>query len=109
VRSSLPGRLPALTPEAELAIYRIVQEALTNAARHASARRIDLSVVLANDQLTISIADDGVGLPASRAERAGLRGMRERALAIGGSLTIGSAPEGGARVTLDVPLPTEVR
>jgi two-component system sensor histidine kinase UhpB len=109
VRSSLPVRLPTLTPEGELAIYRIVQEALTNAARHADARQIDLTVALEDDQLTVSVADDGVGLPASTAERAGLRGMRERALAIGGTLTIGSALQGGARVALDVQMPTDDR
>jgi two-component system sensor histidine kinase UhpB len=107
VRSRLPARLPALAPEAELAVYRIVQEALTNAARHAGAQTIDLAVVLEREQLTVAVADDGVGPPGSGAEGAGLRGMRERALAIGGTLTIGSGARGGARVALDVPMSTK--
>jgi two-component system sensor histidine kinase UhpB len=109
VRSSLPVRLPTLGPETELAIYRIVQEALTNVARHADARRIDLAVALDDGQLTVSVADDGVGLQASTTEGAGMRGMRERALAIGGTLVIESGPPGGVRVALDLPLPRGVR
>ena len=109
VRSSLPLRLPTLSPEAELAIYRIVQEALTNSARHAGARQIDVTVALEDEQLFVSVTDDGVGLRATREERAGMRGMRERALAIGGTLAIESMPERGVRVALGVPLPTDVR
>jgi two-component system sensor histidine kinase UhpB len=107
VRTVLPPRPTALGPEGELAVYRIVQEALTNAARHAEARRIDLIVAVEGDRLTVSLADDGIGLSPNGSEGAGLRGMRERALAIGGTLTIASVPQGGVGVTLQVPLPPE--
>ncbi|HEY7706408.1 MAG TPA: sensor histidine kinase [Gaiellaceae bacterium] len=106
VRSSLPPRLPMLTSEDELAVYRIVQEALTNAARHAGAARIDLIVALQRERLSVTVADDGVGLRPGRDERAGMRGMRERALAIGGTLAIESRPSSGVRVALELPLPT---
>jgi two-component system, NarL family, sensor histidine kinase UhpB len=108
VRASLPARLPTMSPEAELAVYRIVQEALTNAARHAGARQIDLVAALEDRELSVSVADDGVGLGASGDEGAGLRGMRERALAIGGTLAIESPAGGGVCVSLTLPLPRDV-
>ena len=107
VRSSLAARVPPIAPEAELAIYRIVQEALTNAARHAGARQIDLIIALEDEQLSVSVADDGIGLGARADDGAGMRGMRERALAIGGTLAIESPPGGGVRVSLTVPLPRD--
>lgn len=109
VRSSLPARLPPLAPEVELAVYRIVQEAMTNAARHADARRIDLSVAQEGERLAVAVADDGAGLRANGAERAGMRGMRERALAIGGTLAIASGPQAGVRVALELPLASGAR
>jgi two-component system sensor histidine kinase UhpB len=108
VRASLPARLPTIAPEAELAIYRIVQETLTNAARHAGAHKIYLAVTLEGGPLSVSVTDDGVGLSADKGEGAGMRGMRERALAIDGTLRIESGQKGGVRVELDVPLPENV-
>lgn len=107
VRSSLPTSLPAVPPEAELAIYRVVQEALTNAIRHAGARQIALAIGVADGRLSVSVTDDGLGLSGGGAEDAGLRGMRERAFAIGGTLTIASEHRSGVRVVLVLPLPTD--
>jgi two-component system sensor histidine kinase UhpB len=104
VRSVLPARLPTITPEAELAVYRIVQEALTNAVRHAGVAWVHLTIAVEDEQLSVSVSDDGVGLSAEEGEGAGIRGMRERALAIGGTLAIESAPRAGARVSFTLPL-----
>jgi two-component system sensor histidine kinase UhpB len=108
VRSSLPGVLPAVAPEAELAIYRVVQEALTNAARHAGARQIALAAAVENGRLSVSVTDDGVGFAENAAEDAGVRGMRERALAIDATLRIETGERGGVCVVLELPLPTDV-
>ena len=104
VSHSLPTRLPPLEQEAELAVYRIVQEALTNATRHAAAREIDVVVRFEQGQLSATVSDDGVGLGAGEAEGAGVRGMRERALSVGGTLAVESLPGGGVRVSLTVPV-----
>ena len=104
IRSVLPATLPTMGAEEELAVYRIVQEALTNALRHAGAQQIVLRVAVDAEHLSVSIADDGVGLAAGKAEDAGIRGMRERALAIGSTLTIDAGPGGGVRVGLELPL-----
>ena len=87
------------------ASYRIVQEALTNVLRHADARTATVAVRADDDVLTIVVADDGTGhgRPTSGAG-AGVRGMRERAEALGGTLQAGSGLEGGWRVEATLPL-----
>lgn len=87
--------------DAEIAIYRIVQEVLTNAQRHAAARRVTMTVRAEQRDLLIEVADDGRGmiLPTSPTSF-GLLGMRERAHSIGGDLAIESAPGRGTRVGL---------
>ncbi|MFF9244268.1 HAMP domain-containing sensor histidine kinase [Streptomyces sp. NPDC014776] len=79
--------LPALDPETELVLYRVVQESLTNAARHADAERVTVALGAADGAVVLSVTDDGCGINAP-CEGAGIRGMRERALLIGGTLTI---------------------
>ncbi|MEJ1197308.1 MULTISPECIES: HAMP domain-containing sensor histidine kinase [unclassified Streptomyces] len=96
--------LPALDPETELVLYRVAQESLTNAARHADARRLEVSLGPADGAVTLSIADDGRGIEAA-CEGAGIRGMRERALLIGAALDITSAPGAGTRIRLTAPVP----
>jgi two-component system, NarL family, sensor histidine kinase UhpB len=103
VDASLPDRLPPMTSAAELAVYRITQEALTNAARHAEATRIAVAVDLTADELVLQVTDDGRGLDDAAGEDQGMRGMRERALLIGGRLRIDSPPSRGVRVRLAVP------
>lgn len=97
--------LPALDPEAELAVYRVAQEALTNALRHAEAAHITLDARGRDAALVLTVTDDGCGLRAGeRGEPGhGLRGMRERAIAIGAHLVVGPAAGGGTSLTLEVP------
>jgi two-component system sensor histidine kinase UhpB len=97
-----PG-LPELGGEAELVLYRVAQEALTNVARHAGARRATVNLALSGGRPRLEVDDDGRGFPNGVPEGGGVRGMRERAVLIGASLRIGPSPLGGARVTLDLP------
>nr|WP_202552460.1 HAMP domain-containing sensor histidine kinase [Streptomyces sp. SID8352] len=96
--------LPALDHETELVLYRVAQESLTNAARHADAERLEVSLSRAEGAVVLGIRDDGRGIEAA-CEGAGIRGMRERALLIGGSLDIVSAPGSGTRISLTAPVP----
>jgi len=95
----------------ETACFRIVQEALTNAARYSRANRIDVNIEKQNGALKMTISDDGVGfvvkdhLSAGLATALGLRGMKERALAVGGKLTINSEVGKGTQIMLLVPTP----
>jgi two-component system sensor histidine kinase UhpB len=105
VRHDFGAGLPRLDPDAELAVYRIAQEALTNAARHAQAQRIELSLARVNGAVHLRVCDDGIGIaPAALGDGGwGLAGMRERALLVGGSLRIGRLPDRGTEVRLEVP------
>ena len=98
-------RLPRLDPAAELVIYRIAQEGLTNVARHAGARHAELSLSTAGPDLVAAgratTGEASNGAP----EGAGIRGMRERAILIGADLTIGPTPSGGTEVRLRGPAP----
>lgn len=89
-----------------LAAYRIVQEAVTNALRHAQAGRIAIDLRVADGALRIQVRDDGRGLAADwqRPGHYGVRGMRERARALGGDVAIDNLDEGGARVSARLPL-----
>jgi signal transduction histidine kinase len=91
-----------LDPGVELAAYHIVQEALTNARRHAAGAAADVELRYAGDVLRLRIRDNGPGL-ADRQAGHGLLGMRERAAAVGGSLQTGPAPGGGFRVEAELP------
>lgn len=93
-----------LSPEDELVVYRIAQEALTNVVRHAGAREASLALRLEGDTVVLQVTDDGRGVtPVELESSLGIRGMRERALLIGASLAIESAPGTGTFVTLRVP------
>ncbi|WP_093613285.1 HAMP domain-containing sensor histidine kinase [Streptomyces indicus] len=98
-----PPGLPALTPETELVLYRVAQESLTNAARHADARKVTVALEHTGEDVVLTVTDDGTGIEAPR-EGAGIRGMRERALLIGGRLDITPAPGAGTRVRLSTPV-----
>ncbi|MFF0730533.1 HAMP domain-containing sensor histidine kinase [Streptomyces chartreusis] len=100
----LDGDLPALDHESELVLYRVAQESLTNAARHADARRVEVSLHGADEAVVLEIADDGRGIEAA-CEGAGIRGMRERALLAGATLDIISTPGTGTRIRLTAPVP----
>jgi two-component system sensor histidine kinase UhpB len=102
----LDWRLPPLTPEAELVIYRIAQESLTNVMRHAAAAKALLTLRGDAEGVTLQVADDGCGLDSIR-PGAGIQGMRERALLAGAALRIRTPPEGGTEVRLEVPAEAE--
>lgn len=95
--------LPKLTPEVELAVYRIAQESLTNVARHARASRVTIALEPGHDSVVLRLTDDGRGFAGAPEEHGGLRSMRERALLVGGALAIKEALEGGVEVRLEVP------
>ena len=102
----VPEELPPLPAAVEVACYRIVQEALTNVARHAHATSclVRLSVDRDADMLEVEITDDGVGIPEHRVVGVGLSSMRERAEELGGTLAVEPRPEGGTRVLARLPL-----
>jgi two-component system sensor histidine kinase UhpB len=95
--------LPELDGQTELVLYRVAQEALTNAARHAEAGRVEVSLRRADGAVVLAVDDDGRGCGVAP-EGAGIRGMRERALLVGATLDITSAPS-GTRIRLTVPDP----
>jgi two-component system sensor histidine kinase UhpB len=104
VRRRIAGDLDDLGEEAELVIYRIAQESLTNAVRHAHATEIQLSLERRDDRgFTLRVRDNGRGMPATFQPRHGIIGMRERAMLIGATLRVASQPEGGLEVTLTAP------
>jgi signal transduction histidine kinase len=99
------GRLPPLL---ETAVYRVVQEALTNVLRHAQARRVSLILQCCEDRVLLVVEDDGRGFNPEAALKAagrlGLLGMQERLALIGGTLTVESARGNGTTVFARIPL-----
>jgi len=106
VRLVVEGTREAVPVGIDLSAYRIVQEALTNAARHAHARTCTVRLALA-DGLHVEVADDGVGLPAGHRPGVGLRSMRERAQELGGRCTVERLAGAGTRVAAWLPVQTE--
>ncbi len=111
IRSSLKveGDLPALSPPAEEALFRIAQEALTNVRRHAQATRIEVTLLPLRGGVVCDVSDDGVGFDAesmlSQTSNShwGLKGMAERAALVGGNVNLGTAPGKGTVVRAWVP------
>lgn len=95
--------LPELDADAELAVYRIAQESLTNVARHAGATRVEVVLEGGIDSLVLRVVDNGRGFAGEPEEHGGLRSMRERALLIGAALAIKQATQNGVEVRLEVP------
>src|SRR5260370_990444 len=107
-RLIVSGQPAALDPGVELAAYRIVQEALTNARRHAPGAAVDVELRYAPDALWLRIRDNGPGPPPAPATGGhGLLGMRERAAAVGGELRTGAAAGGGFLVEAVLPATAE--
>jgi two-component system sensor histidine kinase UhpB len=102
----LPDALPPQRPEVDLVVYRVAQEALTNVIRHADARRAEVTLEADDTRLRLSVRDDGRGMNGEEpnARSTGIVGMRERAMLVGGTLKIESAPGKGTTVILEVPL-----
>jgi two-component system, NarL family, sensor histidine kinase DevS len=110
---ALDSDVPRLEPEVESAVYRVVQEALTNTAKHAGATRVVLALRLEDDRLTATVSDDGNGFDLAAGGTAndvgpghgvGLDGMRERAHLVGADLTIDSSLGAGTTVRVSVPV-----
>ncbi|WP_374263577.1 histidine kinase [Zoogloea sp.] len=106
IEATFPESLPALAPKAGLALYRTVQEALTNVLRHSVASSVRLSIREVGKAVELTVCDNGVGKVQDVVHRArgGLLGMRERAEMAGGRCWFDDAPEGGLQVRLSLPL-----
>lgn len=90
-----------------VSLYRIAREALHNAARHAAARKVSISLHHDGEVLTLAISDDGIGLPpdaAGRPQSSGLRGMQQRAALIGATLVLQPEDGGGTRLQVTLPV-----
>jgi len=98
------GNLPnSLSQELSLALYRTVQEALTNAVRHGKASRVRVIFWVVGEELRLTITDNGKGA-FEIVKGIGLSGMEERLGALGGSVSVGRAPEGGFSLSVQVPV-----
>jgi two-component system sensor histidine kinase UhpB len=117
IETTIAPALGARGEMAELTVYRIIQEALTNVFRHAGATRIDVKVEAAvaqgpasreREAILVRVRDNGAGLPSDHKQGFGLTGMRERVMALGGTMTVASSRHGvtvEARVPCEVPRP----
>lgn len=105
VRPSFAEGLPRLSDASELAVYRVAQESLTNVARHSGASAVEVSLQPGVGSVVLRVCDDGRGIPenADVNGHGGLRGMRERALLVGGALAVKPARGGGTEVRFEVP------
>jgi two-component system, NarL family, sensor histidine kinase UhpB len=105
IERDLQGTLPPMPPEVELVLYRIAQEGLTNAVRHANARTITLWLQADAESVALRVRDDGTGMPRELpAGTSGIAGMRERAILVDGRFSIESVPRRGTEVRLRIPL-----
>jgi signal transduction histidine kinase len=106
VTKRIEGRPRPLPAEVDLATFRIVQEALTNVTRHTGGAKAEVRIKYGRRYLTVQVDDDGPGTGSNPAPGAGkgIRGMRERAEALGGELEAGPRPGGGFRIRARLPL-----
>ena len=110
-RVSVPDEELAYGAAIDIALFRMVQEALNNIAKHAKASRVSVVLDDTDDTIVLTIRDDGVGLPencAGMLHTHGLRGMRERAAYLGGSVGFSRSPGGGTTIQVHVPKPDAV-
>jgi signal transduction histidine kinase len=105
IQFEVVGEIERLPTEVETAIYRIVQEALTNIVRHANATHADVLLERKKDSIIVIIEDDGIGFdPNNKAiNHLGLVGMQERATMLGGMITLESSSDRGSMIKLEVP------
>jgi two-component system sensor histidine kinase UhpB len=105
VRLDAEGDFSALPPDVQLVVYRVAQEALSNAVRHSGAERVTVRLVREGGRVELTVADNGSGFTFDQAARGmGIPGMRERALLVDGEVAVESRPDVGTRVSLRVPL-----
>jgi two-component system sensor histidine kinase DegS len=112
IELNAPAQLPRLTADQELTAFRVIQESIQNARKHARATKVSVTVAQIDHVLYVVVSDNGRGFSPERVTShlmsgAGLRGMRERAALIGGKLTIDSAPGDGTTVELQAPIAVE--
>ena len=105
VQLTLEGTVAPLPPGVDLCAFRILQEALTNARRHAPGAAVDVELGYSADTLTLRVRDHGPGDAEPGADGHGLLGMRERAIMVGGTLSAGPAEGGGFAVEAELPIP----
>jgi two-component system, NarL family, sensor histidine kinase UhpB len=99
------GDFSGLPADVQLVVYRVAQEALSNAAQHSGAEHVHVNLAREGDHVELTVADDGSGFTFDQAARGlGIAGMRERALLVGGDMQVESRPDSGTRVRLTVPL-----
>jgi two-component system sensor histidine kinase UhpB len=103
IRRDLDWHLPPLSPEVELVVYRVAQEALTNVLRHASATEAFVGLKREQGQVVLVVRDNGRGLPSAVRER-GLRAMRDRVMVIDAQLEVAPAPRRGTEIVMRVPV-----
>jgi len=108
------GQERKLPPQVEIALFRIVQEAITNIARHAQAESTYISLEYRDEGIVVQVEDDGIGFnllqglgSVGSGEAVGILGMKERAGLLGGGLTIDTRPGSGTRVTAEIPIDWE--
>ena len=104
----LDGTPCRFSPEVEIGVYRIIQEALNNALKHSDAASVEINTRFLNGMLQIRVSDDGKGFSLEEAssiygKKAGLIGMRERARSLGGTLSVSSVPGRGTLVAAEIP------
>jgi signal transduction histidine kinase len=104
VALDLEGATRRLPPDVEVVIYRVVQEALTNVARHARATDVDVRLTIDQREARIIVEDNGHGIAPDASPHVGWLGMRERVTALGGQLAIGAARGHGVRLDAHIPL-----
>jgi signal transduction histidine kinase len=106
--ASWPADWTAVGAEAELVLFRALQEALSNAVRHGDCTRVDVALSVEGDRALLTVLDNGGGLPEDALQnlrsRGGLAGVRERVAGVRGDFEVGNGPSGGARVRIRVPL-----
>ncbi|HEX4885942.1 MAG TPA: CHASE3 domain-containing protein [Casimicrobiaceae bacterium] len=108
LETNVPTDAPPLPPHISIALYRIVQEALTNVLKYAKAKKVELDLVQAEDSVSLVIGDDGIGMPPeAKTHRLshGISGMRQRVRALGGEFAIHSTIGRGTMIEVSVPLP----
>ncbi len=106
VEMAFAHKLPDFPNQYRVAIYRAAQEALTNVQRHAQATQVRMTLGIIDDEINLTLRDNGVGLPGNADKLGfGLRGIQERAAQLGGRMQLEANPEGGAQICICLPLP----
>ena len=104
--ASLPDDQLVYAPRVDIALFRMVQEALNNIAKHAQATHVDVILDDTDDEIVLTVRDNGIGIPSGQSPviTHGLRGMRERAGYLGGSVKVGSGVQGkGTTIVITIP------